>query len=63
MGSVAAYMEDFILLTQGGKRRRRRLCRILFHCVDEVFCPPDEKDDEWKKDPNSVKKLHKEAGH
>ena len=55
-------MDDFILLAQGGKRRRRRLRRILFHCVDRVFRPPDAADDEWKKDPNSVKKLRKGDG-
>ena len=62
LGAVDAYVDDFILLAQGGKRRRRRLRRILFHCVDRVFRPPDVADDEWKKDPNSVKKLRKGDG-
>ena len=62
LGAVDAYMDDFILLAQGGKRRRRRLRRVLLHCVEEVFRPPDEKDDKWKKDPNSIKKLRKGDG-
>ena len=28
----------------------------------EVFRPPDDDDDKWKKDPNSVKKLRKGDG-
>ena len=33
--------------------------RVFLYCVKEVFCPPDEKDDKWKKDSNSIKKLRK----
>ena len=62
LGAVDVYVDDFLILAQGGKRRRCRLRRVLFHCVDEVFWPPDENDDEWKKDPNSVKKLLKGDG-
>ena len=57
LGSADCYVDDFILLCQGGKRRRKRLRRILFHCIDKVFRPPDDADDEWKKDPISLKKL------
>lgn len=57
LGSADCYVDDFMLLCQGGRRRRKRLRRILFHCIDMVFRPPDEKDDEWKKDPISTKKL------
>ncbi|EJK59234.1 hypothetical protein THAOC_20571, partial [Thalassiosira oceanica] len=51
---------------QGGKRRRRRIRWILFHCIDMIFQAPDSDDDEWKKDPISlrpqVKKLLKGDG-
>ena len=57
LGTADCYVDDFILLCQGGKRRRKRLRRILFHCIDRVFRPPDDADDEWKKDPISLKKL------
>ena len=39
-----------------GKQKRRR---VLFHCLDKVFCPPDKADNKWKKDPNFVKKPRK----
>ena len=55
-------MDNFILLAQGGRQRRRRLRHVLLNCVEEVFRPPNEKDDEWKKDPNSIKKLRKGDG-
>ena len=51
------YMDDFVFLDQGKRKRRRRLQRVLFHMVDRVFRPPDADDDAWKKDPNSIKKL------
>ena len=56
---VEAYVDDFMGLVQGGKRRRRRIRRTLFHCIDMVFRAPDGADDEWKKDPISIKKLLK----
>ena len=57
LGKTEVYVDDFILMAQGGKRRRRRLRRVLFHCIDMAFRPPDADDDEWKKDPISLKKL------
>ncbi|EJK58873.1 hypothetical protein THAOC_20968, partial [Thalassiosira oceanica] len=62
VGRTDVYVDDFILLAQGGKRRRKRLRRILFHCIDMIFRPPDAKDDKWKKDPISLKKLLKGDG-
>ena len=62
LGSTDVYVDDFIQLVQGGRRRRQRLRRILFHCIDMVFRPPDELDDKWKKDPISLKKLLKGDG-
>ena len=57
LGVDDVYMDDFILLAQGTKKGCRRLRRVLFHMVDRVFRPPDDDDDAWKKDPNSIKKL------
>ena len=51
-----------MLLAQGGKQRWLRLRRVLFHCVFNVFCPPNAADNGWKKDPNSAKKLRKGDG-
>ena len=62
LGTTDCYVDDFILACQGGKRRRRRLRRILFHCIDMVFREPDSDDDSWKKDPISLKKLLKGDG-
>jgi len=56
------YVDDFVLLAQGGRKRRRRLRQILFNWVDGSFRPPDDEDDIWKKDPNSLKKLLKGNG-
>jgi len=62
LGKTDVYVDDFILLAQGGRRRMRRLRRVLFHCIDMVFRAPDGQDDEWKKDPISLKKLLKGDG-
>lgn len=62
LGVADVYVDDFILACQGGRRRRRRLRRVLFHCIDMVFRSPDELDDKWKKDPISLKKLLKGDG-
>ena len=62
LGVADCYVDDFVLLAQGGRKRRRRLRRILFHCVNGAFRPPDADDDKWKKDPNSLKKLLKGDG-
>ena len=55
------YIDDFVLLAQGERKRQRRLCGILFNCLNGVFRPPDT-NDKWKKDPNSLKKLLKGDG-
>ena len=62
LGKTDVYVDDFILLAQGGRRRMKRLRRVLFHCIDMVFRAPDDQDDEWKKDPISLKKLLKGDG-
>jgi len=59
---IDCYVDDLVALAQGSKRRRRRLRRILFHCIDMVFRAPDDGDDEWKMDPISLKKLLKGDG-
>ncbi|EJK64484.1 hypothetical protein THAOC_14776, partial [Thalassiosira oceanica] len=62
LGYVDCYVDDFMALVQGSKRRRRRVRRVLFHCIDRVFRAPDDKDDEWAKDKISLKKLLKGDG-
>ena len=62
LGYVDCYVDDFMALVQGGKRRRRRVRRILFHCIDRVFRAPDDKDGRWAKDKISLKNLLKGDG-
>mmetsp|Transcript_36392 Transcript_36392/g.81833 ORF Transcript_36392/g.81833 Transcript_36392/m.81833 type:complete len:1331 (-) Transcript_36392:274-4266(-) len=62
LGYVDCYVDDFMALVQGSKRRRRRVRRILFHCIDRVFRAPDDKDGKWTKDKISLKKLLKGDG-
>ena len=59
LGGTNCYVDEFLLLEQGGRKRRRRLCRILFYYVDGAFKPPDAGAGIWKKDPNSLKRLLK----
>ena len=62
LGKTDCFVDDFVLMAQGGRRRRRRLRRILFHCIDLVFRPPDAANDELRKDPISLKKLRQGDG-
>lgn len=54
---VDCYVDDLVALAQ-----LRRLCCVLFHCIDMVFRAPDDMDDEWKMDPISVKNFLKVTG-
>jgi hypothetical protein len=62
VGQTDVYMDDFLGLVQGGKRRRRWLRNLIFHAIDSVFRPPEPGDHPLRKDPISVKKLLKGDG-
>jgi len=62
VASTEVYMDDFMGLAQGGKRRRQRIRRAIFHGIDSIFCPPDDLDDPDRKDPISEKKLRQGDG-
>lgn len=51
------YVDDFISLIQGSRRRRRYARRVLMHTIDEIFRPLDESQGSVHKEPISVKKL------
>lgn len=51
------YMDDFISLVQGSRRRRRMVRRILMHAVEEVFCTPSPTEGPQHQHPLSVKKM------
>ena len=72
----ALFVENFEMRQAPGPSTRIDLTGAMFsmaapgeapvtiapHLVGLIFCPPDEGDDEWKKDPNSEKKLLKGDG-
>ena len=63
LAAFDVYVDDFIGAVQGGKRRRRRIRRILFHAIDSVLRPNDAADAAaGRKDPISAKKLGKGDG-
>ena len=62
LGYIDVYVDDFIGLAQGSRRRRNRIRSLLFHAVDQVFRPPHADDPSHRKDPISVKKLLKGDG-
>ena len=54
---IDVYMDDYIALAQGNRRRRRMIRRILMHAVEEVFSVPGPTEGPQHKDPLSVKKM------
>ncbi|EJK61126.1 hypothetical protein THAOC_18432, partial [Thalassiosira oceanica] len=58
---IDVFVDDFVALAQqpGNGRRVRR---ILMHAIDDVFRPLDELDDEFRREPISLKKLLKGIG-
>jgi len=58
---VDVFVDDFIGLVQGSKRRRRNLRRTLLHAIDDVFATPLPHETN-RKEPTSVKKLLKGDG-
>ena len=53
------YVDDFLALAQGNKRRRRMIKRALLHSLDSVFRPLETGDVPTRQEPASVKKLKK----
>ena len=53
---VDVFVDDFIALCQGDSNRRR-IRRILLRAVDQVFRPNDFYDDQFRREPVSLKKL------
>ena len=53
------YVDDFISLAQGNKRRLRTVRRILLHTMDQVFRPLDASDSPFRQEPVSLNKLSK----
>jgi hypothetical protein len=53
------YVDDFLSLVQGDKRRRIQVKRSLLHAFDSVFRGLDPSDAPHRQEPASVKKLLK----
>jgi hypothetical protein len=56
------YVDDFLSLVQGVKRRRLQVKRSLLHALDSVFRGLDTSDGPHRQEPASVKKLLKGDG-
>jgi hypothetical protein len=56
---VDVYMDDFLGLAQGHPGRRNNVRSTIFHAIDEVLRPLSPCDDPHRKQPISMKKLHK----
>jgi hypothetical protein len=56
------YVDDFLSLVQGGKRRRLQVKRSFLHALDSVFRGLDASDGPHRQEPASVKKLLKGDG-
>ena len=55
---VKVYLDDFILIVQGGTDERRQMTRHLFCAINELFLP-NTKYNTACEDPISLKKLRK----
>lgn len=53
------YVDDFLSLCQGNKRRRRMVTRTILHTIDDVFAPLDLSRTTVHQEPASIKKLLK----
>lgn len=56
---VDVYVDDYLGLSQGGPRRRRRTLRVLLSAIDAIFRPLSPDDPAPRQEPSSVKKLRK----
>ena len=59
LSTVDVYMDDFLALAQGHPGQRQFVRSTLFHTIDEVLCPLTPSDGPHRKEPISMKKLHK----
>ena len=53
------YVDDFLAVAQGSKRRLRRIKRALLHSLDRVFRPLQPDDRPTRQEPASIKKMKK----
>ena len=61
LSHIDVFVDDFLALVQGSRRRRKVVRRLLLHTIDEVFAPPSEAD-AHRREPTSLKKLLKGDG-
>jgi hypothetical protein len=53
-------MDDFLALAQGHGGQRNHVRATIFHAVDQLLLPLQPSDSPFRKQPISMKKLHKE---
>jgi hypothetical protein len=56
---VDVYMDDFLALAQGHGGQRNHVRATLFHAIDRILRPLHPTDSSFRKQPISMKKLHK----
>ena len=54
---VDVYVDDFIAVAQGDRKRLTNVRATLLHSIDSVFRPNDEQDSKFRSEPVSLKKL------
>lgn len=63
LGYADIFVDDFIGLAQecttGQRSHPRRVRRLLLHAIDDVFRPNDSRDNQYRREPVSLKKLRK----
>ena len=55
---VDVFVDDFIALCQGSNNEKSRVRQHLLHSVDRIFRPNDAMDNEYRREPVSIKKLN-----
>lgn len=56
---VDILVEGFLSAVQGSSQRQNGARQLIFHAIDQVFCPLDTSDPPSRQQPISVKKLRK----
>jgi hypothetical protein len=59
LSAIDIFVDDFIGVAQGSRRRLNRIRRILMQAIDDVFRPLDPDDPAHRREPISVSKLRK----